>query len=219
MIAYFKQSETNPDILKKKSFYAGGGTTNDGEVYRGKQIAAGQSYTNEQLIEGMIRESDNIATGMLYDRMDADSFSDVLTDIGLQPSAFRKVTADEDFITAKSYAYLFRLLYNSTYLSSPLSEKALKLLSETSFESGITQGIPSTVVVSHKFGERTVLNPSTYQVESRELHDCGIVYYPDHPYILCVMTKGTDFNDLSKVIGTVSSVVYTYVNKEYSQAK
>jgi hypothetical protein len=34
------------------------------------------------------------------------------------------------------------------------------------------------------------------------------VYYPQNPYLLCIMTEGDDFNALSEVIGIVSKAVY-----------
>src|SRR6185436_5295057 len=96
--------------------------------------------------------------------------------------------------TPQNYSHLFRALYNGTYLSHDASEKALELLSRTKFSDGIVAGVPKETTVSHKFGERTLsLNTSSIN----ELHDCGIVYYPGHPYFLCIMTKGTsDFEEL-----------------------
>ena len=41
-----------------------------------------------------------------------------------------------------------------------------------------------------------------------ELHDCGIVYYPEHPYFLCVMTRGGDRPKLAAAIADVSKVAY-----------
>jgi hypothetical protein len=42
----------------------------------------------------------------------------------------------------------------------------------------------------------------------RELHDCGIVYLPDNPYLLCVMTKGNDFAKMEKIIEEISRLSY-----------
>lgn len=65
--------------------------------------------------------------------------------------------------------------------------------------------IPSDVKVAHKFGER-------YYGDIKQLHDCGVIYYPENPYLLCVMTIGKDFEDLAEVISHVSDVVYREVD-------
>ena len=78
------------------------------------------------------------------------------------------------------------------------------------FPQGLQAGIPASVEVAQKFGERQVfLHDGT--LSYRELHDCGIVYAPDNPYILCVMTRGHDFASLSSTIRDISKVVYDYV--------
>jgi hypothetical protein len=43
----------------------------------------------------------------------------------------------------------------------------------------------------------------------RQLHDCGIVYAPGKPYLICIMTRGSDFKRLSPVIAQISKQVYT----------
>jgi hypothetical protein len=48
----------------------------------------------------------------------------------------------------------------------------------------------------------------------RQLHDCGIVYLESHPYLLCIMTRGYDFEKLSKIISMISSQVYSEMTKE-----
>jgi beta-lactamase class A len=129
----------------------------------------------------------------------------VFTDIGIKLPA--GADADSDFMTVKEYAYLFRLLYNSTYLNREYSEEAIHLLTKTDFNAGLRAGVPDGVELAHKFGERSIL-AGDKSVTERELHDCGIVYYPKHPYLICVMTKGTDFDALSATIKSISSVVY-----------
>jgi hypothetical protein len=81
-------------------------------------------------------------------------------------------------------------------------------MSKSSFRSGIVAGVPDGTVVANKFGERFLDTPGTDTPDMFELHDCGIVYAPASSYILCVMTKGTDFKKLSKVISDVSRDVW-----------
>jgi hypothetical protein len=45
-----------------------------------------------------------------------------------------------------------------------------------------------------------------------QLHDCGIIYYPGNPYLLCVMTRGTDWSALEKTIQTISAMTYKEVD-------
>jgi beta-lactamase class A len=219
MIAYFKEAESNPAVLSKEIYYDG--TTvvsNDVEHFKSKEdIRPNQYYTVDQLIASMIEHSDNAATTLLFQNINNNSLVEVMTDIGLRfPETGGTSAGTDDYMTVKSYSYLFRLLYNSTYLSRDMSEKAMELLSYSDFASGIVKGLPTGVKAAQKFGERTIEDTAGNSL-GRELHDCGIVYYPEHPYLLCVMTKGNDFDTLSSIIGNVSTAVYKNVTEEYKK--
>jgi hypothetical protein len=41
-----------------------------------------------------------------------------------------------------------------------------------------------------------------------ELHDCGIVYLNNNPYIITVMTRGTDMEKLAEAVATISKMTY-----------
>jgi hypothetical protein len=43
-----------------------------------------------------------------------------------------------------------------------------------------------------------------------QLHDCGIVYKQKHPYLVCIMMRGTDLDTLAKVIAELSKIAYQY---------
>ena len=104
---------------------------------------------------------------------------------------------------------LFRS-YNATYLSQEYSEKALKLLTEPDIP-GIRAGVPTTITVAQKFGERSVYDTNN-NLTDRELHDCGIVYKPGSPYLLCVMSRGKDFDTMAKNISDLSALVYQNID-------
>ena len=165
------------------------------------------AYSVQNLIKSMIVYSDN------------GSDLALLSDDGIENeyismyNAFRLPLAsssDEDFMSAKSYSVIWRTLYNSTLLSDDDLNQALQLLSELTFKDGLVAGVPTSVTVAHKFGEFTDDAPSGIVI-NRELHDCGIIYYPNHPYLLCVMTRGSDFPSLAQVIAGVLKIVYDYV--------
>jgi beta-lactamase class A len=162
----------------------------------------------------MIGQSDNNAAELLYDNLDTDFLNQVFSDVGLD---FPPNKADVSFMTVKDYSYFFRLLYNSTYLIRPYSEEALKYLAESDFPQGIESGVPADTAVANKFGERTVYGDSSNTtIVDRELHDCGIIYYPEHPYLLCVMTRGKDFDQLTSVIDQIAKMSWSMAENLYS---
>ena len=116
-------------------------------------------------------------------------------------------------MSVEEFATFFRVLYNATLLSKDMSEKALDLLARAEFKEGLVEGVPASVTVAHKFGERVFGSNG----EIKELHDCGIVYYPEHPYLLCVMTKGSSFEYLDDGIREISHIVYEKVNRTFPQ--
>ncbi len=52
-----------------------------------------------------------------------------------------------------------------------------------------------------------------------QLHDCGIVYYPEHPYVLCLMTRGYNWDKLKEVLHQASNIVYQAVEQQYTISK
>src|SRR6185436_16358798 len=147
----------------------------------------------------------------LYSHIDQNLLVKFFSDFGiLLPEGTGQ---PQDFISPKTYALFFRVLYGSTYLNRFDSEKALEILNKVEYKNALVAGVPSDIDVGHKFGEYGTLIGD--QVQSREFHDCGVIYYPNHPYLLCVMTKGKDINHLQSVIKQTSEIVYKETKNLY----
>jgi len=84
------------------------------------------------------------------------------------------------------------------------SNDALSLLTESTFKDGLLKELPSSIVVAHKYGE-------SGDAVSHQLHEAGIIYLQNKPYLISVMTRGTDWNKLSEVIGHISRMTYDYM--------
>ncbi len=207
LITYLKHAETDPASLNKRLQYVS--TDDPGQFYKPENPLPSGSYSIEKLLENMIIYSDNVAALTLLGN-DKTGFIDTYNKLELPQIP---TSSTEDFMSPKSYSALFRTLYNASYLSRDLSEQALFLLTNTTFKKGLVAGVPEGTAVAHKFGENTT-KTRTGTITSRELHDCGIVYYPSDPYFLCIMTKGTDFPKLESIISSLSKTVYDTIDKE-----
>ncbi len=207
MIAYFHLAEQDPDILKRSvSFDIPKDLGITPTIMPQESLQVGAEYTIGELIDRMIRFSDNQALYLLSIRLpekelrslfNVSSASDrILSDVGAK-------------LTVKEYAGFFRILFNSSYLSRESSEKALKLLATTKYNEALPGGVPTDVVVAHKFGEA-----GTRDTE-RQLHDCGIVYFPNHPYLACIMTRGHDTETLKNSIRDISQFIYEKIDEQY----
>ncbi len=198
---------TVQDVLSQQLYYPG--PDEAGQYYKSENptLAPG-TYSVQTLLDHMIIDSDNSALIVLEKNIQSE-FDIVYNDFRLPPSP---TVQDGDFMTAKSYSVIFRSLFNGGYLSRSGSEQALELLSKTTFNDGIVAGVASsTITIAHKFGERTYATAGGL-VEGRELHDCGIIYYPGHPYLLCVMTKGgSTYPTLSRIVSDISKMAFNFV--------
>lgn len=203
MIAYLKIAETKPEILNQKVSFEQSQVSNLQNVKPEESLQPGHEYTVAEVIKYMIIYSDNNASSLLRQIIGTKDLEQAYTDLG-----FAYPTDDSgDIMSPKTYALYLRLLYNATYLDRDASEHALDLLSQTQFNDGLVKGLPEKTVISHKFGERKNQD-SSGKVES-QLHDCGIIYYPNNPYLLCVMTKGQSQDDLAQIIANISNRVYS----------
>jgi hypothetical protein len=96
---------------------------------------------------------------------------------------------EKGYISAKEYTRLLRVLYTSSYLKPENSEKILELMSKVTFKDYLSQGIPSSVVFAHKYGENK---------QESIFADSGIVYIPGKPFMISVMIKGKDSTDATR---------------------
>lgn len=215
LIATLREAEINPGILKSTAFIKGddGKLPNNIQTYYPPEdpVIVGQSYTVDKLLQHLIIDSDNIANNALHEIIGTEKINKTYKDLELPT-----LESGSDNYTPQQYSHLFRAIHNGTYLSRNLSEKVLELLSQTNFDKGLVAGVPENTTVSHKFGVRNILSedgkPGDEPV-ARELHDCGIIYYPENPYFLCVMTRGKNFVDLEGAIKDISKITWDEVKR------
>ncbi len=217
MMAYYKESRDlgDPKLLQKQILFetaVDNPQATDAPGADFPHLVNHQSYSIQEVIKQMIVYSDNDALATLVDNFDpqtSKSLSEMFSDLQID----RPLTSEQEYLMpVEQYAMVFRVLYGSTYLSRSLSEQALSLLSQAQYRGALVSGVPSDVTVSHKFGITTL--PATDTAPAlHELHDCGIVYYPGQPYLLCIMTQGTDFPALQTMIQDLSRTAYQEVDK------
>ncbi|MCW1949383.1 MAG: class A beta-lactamase-related serine hydrolase [Candidatus Shapirobacteria bacterium] len=203
LITYFKKAEGQPALLEKKIPII---INSSGDLIQNIKpsvsFTPNQEYTIQELIEKMIIESDNDAYNTLSQNLSGEEFIKVYQDLDIDISkAF--TDPNGNIITVKDYASFYRILFNASYLNQDMSEKALSILSQTKYKDALVAGVPKNISVAHKFGERKFLDTGETQ-----FHDCGIVYMPKKPYLLCIMTRGGDIQKSSQVIKNISQKVY-----------
>lgn len=202
MMAVLKAAQKDPQLLQRRQRYLT--QTVASPRVSTTTLVEGQEYTVDELLRAMIANSDNNAAFILVATMEPSALEQVYQDLGLSIPNLRTAS---DAINVREYASFFRILYNAAYLNREMSEKALEYLTTSNFNEGLIAGLPAGITVAHKFGERVL-------EDKMQLHDCGIVYGPDLPYLLCVMTRGRDVKKLEGVIAEVSRLVYTEVDSQ-----
>ncbi len=198
LMAYLKIVQSDPNILKEKITIEENPTSLTQNITPSSSVTVGAAYTVDELLQKIIVYSDNQAANALLKHIDTNDLNQTYSDLGIKtPSG----DATEDFMSVVEYASFFRILYNASYLNHDMSEKALEILSKSQFTQGLRAGVPDNVEIAHKFGERVFSS-------NNQLHDCGIVYKDKNPYLLCIMTRGEDFNKMVGVIKEISQLVY-----------
>ena len=199
LITYMRMAEGHPDFLKREVVYHGEkGFVFPIEHYRSDTVIEGHTYKISDLLECMIKNSDNRATVYLENYMDTTIFKKEFADLGITEPRFNDPTYS---LNVKEYSMMFKALYNAGYLKRMASENSLSMLTRSTFKNGLLKELPSGVVIAHKYGEAGNLN-------MHELHESGIIYLNNNPYMITIMTKGTDWDKLSETIGHISRMAY-----------
>lgn len=163
---------------------------------------AGAEVKVSEAIELALVESDNTAINVLLDSIPEGSHEAVFSKLDLPK------TTDGIYpvLSPKSFASVFRNLFLSSYLDYSHSNNVLETLTRTNFVDKIPAGLPADVKMAHKIG--------VFQVENQQTvyNDCGIVYVPDRPYLLCIMSATDEMVAREEMIA-YSMMVYSYVSQ------
>jgi hypothetical protein len=208
VIACLRQAEEVPTFLARTIRYEGLPEEREpGFMNPEVNLEKGEAYTVLELIRRVGRYSDNAAARLLTTVVDPAVLAAVKADLGLPDAG---AAAAGGRISPREYGALFRILYNASYIGQPLSRIALDAFAQSTFELGLVAGVPEGTAVSHKFGVWEGDDPAA----PFQLHDCGIVYHQASPYLLCVMTSGSNYVGMASSIAEISRFVYRQVDQE-----
>ena len=209
VIAAFRQAEIDPGFLSHTMVYEGlEEERTPGFLNPESNLQRGRTYTVDELILQIARYSDNAAAKLLVQAIPAGLLQRVYFDLGVDPERLKSPGFS---LSPKEYGAFYRVLYNASYQSTRFSEQALMYFDQSTFELGLVAGVPAGMRVSHKFGVWENASPGSGP--SLQLHDCGIIYHQQHPYLLCVMTAGENYVQMAAAIAAVSRFVYEEVSR------
>ncbi len=166
------------------------------------KMGVGYKLTLRKAASLILTDSDNTATRAVFSKLkgilkeDEQSMS--------QLDIEQKLQNGQAVINAKSYSSILRSLYLSSYLSKSNSEELLDSLTKSKETRRLTRDLPNSVSVAHKNG---VYNSSWSE------SDCGIVYAPKRPYMLCIMV-GLPDEQANDLIASISKEVYEYISRQ-----
>ncbi len=145
--------------------------------------------TNRDLAQFVVAVSDNAASNVLIERVGMENVNALLDSLGLKQTRLRRKMMDleaarqgrENVSTPREMAALLAAIYSGKVLQKPLADDFFKLLSsgrthyKAMFRAG---GMPEDVVIAEKEGALEGVRA-----------DCGVVFVPGRPFVLCVMTS------------------------------
>lgn len=144
-----------------------------------------------------LQKSDNTASLIIADHITSEDFNYVYEGLDIPET----LDGRSPTTTTQEYASILKALYFQGMLNNNDSEKILNMLTKTDFSDLLPAGVPSNIRVAHKIG---VLTNQIYS-------DCGIVYVPSRPYILCMVSESNYTVARSRMI-LISKTVYDYIS-------
>jgi beta-lactamase class A len=172
------------------------------------QEGPGYQLTLKEAIDRMLKQSDNTAARVIFDKLPPGAVEGIFDQLDIP----KVINENQPVVTPKNYASILKSLYLSSILPKEESQKLLTILTQTDFNDRIVAGIPKGVPVAHKIGFHTYTN-----LDQSIYTDCGIVYPPSRPFILCIMVQSSEDHAL-RYMKDIARMVYSYVTS-YEKTK
>jgi beta-lactamase class A len=171
------------------------------------------TLTMQDIITLMITVSDNTATNMLIDVAVMDDVNATMKELGLSVTRLLRKMQDyeaiaqgkENYSTPNEFMRLMEALHTCEGLDPWIAEQALAVLKKPKTTT-INRLLPYDVEIASKYGNMR-----------NSYCDVALVYHPQSPYIISVMTKYIPTDDVRKqrtidAISEVSKTAYDHFN-------
>ena len=159
-----------------------------------------------ELVELMIRESDNVATNKLIAMVGMEEVNRTLDGLGLYRTRLRRrmmdiaaATRDEENVsTPREMARLAEMLYRRQLVDEAASREMIGILKTV--KASMRRAIPPEIAVAAKPGELPGVRTET-----------GIVFLPGRPFVLSVM--GAFLPEKADPVEAVTRIVYEHFER------
>jgi beta-lactamase class A len=173
------------------------------------QAQIGKDFPVHELVDYMIRISDNVAALALLDLVGTDNVNLTLQANGLEKTRLRIGDSSRDWggppgentTTAREMGLLLEKLATGKILNDRYTNEAIRLLSVQQQVSWLPALLPTGVKVAHKSGELPGVR-----------HDAGVVYGKHSQFVAVVLTSNLgNLDDAAESIARVAKVTYDYL--------
>ena len=160
----------------------------------------GYKVSLKELARLAIVDSDNTAINMLIGATSGkvDLFQKTIDELDVDIEA---ENSTQTTLGAQGYSSMLKCLYLSCVNTYGDSQQILQWMTESNSPPRLRALLPENIQVAHKYGTSGGVSES----------DCGVVYAPKRPYIICLMV-GVDADQANTIIQTVSKKVYDYIS-------
>ena len=212
MIAYFKWSELSPVVLRKTLIYTGKEQQSAPQAGKAaSELEPGKSYLVNDLIFRMIVRNDDAAFTVLSANMPRPRLEKIYKELYVEYDPRKQ---DENMSLSAAAAF-YRVLFNASYLSEEMSEKALRYLSRSSARNAMSAGLPPGLALSGKRGEQAFATADDEETPPLlQVHEFGIIYHANRPFLLGFMVRGRDADHINKTIRELTRLVYEEVDQQ-----
>jgi hypothetical protein len=145
-----------------------------------------------ELAEIALSQSDNQAWQMLENEIGEAKINSLMFEWGMNDTSI-----EDNTTTAEDINLFFTELYQGKILSTKYKEMMLTALTDTIYETEIPAGVPEGIRVAHKVGYLDDV-----------VSDAGIIYFPDNPYVLVIMSDQTNFQEAKNKFPEIVNKLY-----------
>lgn len=136
---------------------------------------AGKELTLAKIASLALSQSDNTAAKILTNLVGVEVIDELISKWEMT-----ETDLSNNLTSADDISLFFKKLYQGEIIKDEFKEKMLTDLTKTNFEDRIPAGLPQGIRVAHKIG-----------TEVGVVSDAGIVFVPDKPFILVILSQKT----------------------------